>query len=111
MNGTAAILRDVYGRHAAKKIALQFGVTVAAARVWLAGRFPEHRTKELVAVVRQELERIDARNNEIRKHLGIGIGGDALTNTGNEVVGRIDIESALEARQTADGLGWEVADT
>lgn len=72
MSDAAAILRDVYGPHAAKKIARRFGVALITAKVWLAGRFPEHRTQELAAAVREELDRIDARNQEIRQRLGIG---------------------------------------
>lgn len=72
MSAAAAILRDIYGPNAAKKIARQFGVAVITAKVWLAGRFPEHRTQELARAVEAELARIEARNTEIRNQLGIG---------------------------------------
>ena len=65
----AAILRHVYGPDATKKIARRFGVSVDAAKVWLAGRFPKSRTAELAATVREELDRIERRNAEIRKYL------------------------------------------
>lgn len=70
----AAILRDVYGPNASKKIARRFGVAVVTAKVWLAGRFPEARTLELAAAVREELDRIDARNAEIRRLLDQPVG-------------------------------------
>lgn len=110
MSDAAAILRDVYGHGAAKKIARRFNVAVRTSKAWLAGRFPENRTNELAAVVRAELERIDARNNEIRKRLGIGNGGGGLADTRDEVAGRLDIECAGAAGPQADGLGFEVAD-
>ena len=71
MTDAAAILRHVYGHGATKKIARRFGVSVDAAKIWLAGRFPQNRTQELAAVVSEELDRIDARNQEIRRQLGI----------------------------------------
>lgn len=75
VSDTAAILREVYGPNAAKKIARRFGVAIVTAKVWLAGRFPENRTQELASIVREELDRIDARNKEIRMQLGLTNGG------------------------------------
>lgn len=110
MSETAALLRDVYGPHAAKKIARGFGVSIAAAKVWLAGRFPENRTNDLVAAVRQELDRIDERNKQIRERLGIGRGGGPA-NAGGEMVGRADIGRPVLVGPAADELGVEIADT
>lgn len=117
MSDTAAILRDVYGPNAAKKIARRFGVAVVTAKVWLAGRFPETRTRELAAVVAAELDRIDERNKQIRERLGIG-NGDEPTGAGGEVVGSADsgrvvadIGQSVLVGTAADGLGDEVADT
>lgn len=75
MSDTAAILRDVYGHGAAKKIARRFNVAVRTSKAWLAGRFPETRTQELTAAIREELDKIDARHSQIRKQLGLGSGG------------------------------------
>jgi hypothetical protein len=70
-SAAAAILRDVYGPNAAKKVARDFGVSIPAAKLWLAGRFPQARTLELKSAVDAELARIEQRNTEIRKQLGL----------------------------------------
>lgn len=57
MTTAAAILRDVYGHGATKKIARRFNVSVHAAKVWLDGRFPESRTQQLAAIVREDIAR------------------------------------------------------
>src|SRR4051812_3799414 len=53
----ASALRDVFGAGAAKKIARRFGVAIETANNWLDGLFPESRTEELAAVVREDLAR------------------------------------------------------
>lgn len=106
MSDAAAILRDVYGPNAAKKISRRFGVAIITAKVWLAGRFPETRTQELAIVVREELDRIDARNKEIRRSLGIGV--DGLTEASSETGGGAARGDALADRPEVTGMGGAI---
>lgn len=108
MSDAAAILRDVYGHGAAKKIARRFNVAVVTAKVWLAGRFPETRTQELAAVVREELDRIDERNKQIRKRLGIGNWDDGLAEAISETSGSTARVEALAPRSEITGVGGAV---
>lgn len=68
--GTA--LRLVYGPCAAKKLARSYGVSVATAKAWLAGRLALRREDRLTRLLedmarhRAELERVEAWINELR---------------------------------------------
>ena len=70
----AASLRLVYSPNAAKKIAREFGVSVATAKVWLAGRFPVARRDDLAQRINAELDRTEAMRAEIRRQWAGGGG-------------------------------------
>ncbi|MGE5151192.1 MAG: hypothetical protein ACM3II_13810 [Rhodospirillaceae bacterium] len=93
----AAALREVYGPHAAKKIARDFGVAIVTAKLWLAGRFPMARRDELAQRIRAELDRRDAISAEIRRRWATG---GAVETDGVVARGR-----AVVDRAQADGMG------
>ena len=112
MSDAGAILRDLFGRNAAKKIAREFNISVRTAKAWLAGLFPESRTNELVAVTRKELELIDARHRKIRKDLGIEDEERRGGAASRSAMGRgVDSGSAGPVGEAVDALGVEIADT
>jgi len=105
MSDAAAILRDTYSPHAAKKIARTFDVSIATAKVWLAGRFPEERTMQLKSAVDAELCRIEARNTEIRKQLGLeGRRSGGSDSTDDQTHRGSDVGTGREDRAPAVGL-------
>lgn len=105
VTASAAMLRDVYGPNAAKKIARRFGVAVITAKVWLAGRFPEHRTRELALAVRDELDRIDRRNAEIRRQLEQAESDRGIGEARDEAAGRGSVGLAVKDRAEAHRVG------
>ena len=66
MMAAAESLRLVYGPNAAKKIARSFNVAVVTAKLWLAGRAPTSREKEIAAALLAECLRLEAQIAEIR---------------------------------------------
>lgn len=100
----AEILRDVFGANAAKKIAKRFDVAIITAKVWLAGRFPQTRLNELAAAVKEELETIERRHEEIRKQLGLENDTKTRTQRGEptlcEVVGSTGVVLAQSSVST-----------
>lgn len=108
MSDASVILRDVYGPNAAKKIARKFGVAVITAKVWLAGRFPESRTQELAAAVREELNRLDARNKQIREQLGIGDAEAGDFHAGGKAGGGAPRAAAGPMGAATPGMGGEI---
>lgn len=102
MTDTAAILYDIYGRGGArKKIAREFGVSLASAQLWLAGRFPENRTEELRAAVREEIVNRYKRLAEIEHILGITDGGGPRKASG--AARRTEAGSAVADRERGTG--------
>jgi hypothetical protein len=93
----AAALRFVYEPNAAKHIARDFGVSVAAAKLWLAGRFPLARRQELAARIQARLDERDALAAEIRRQWAGGSDGEAA--------GSVDRRRLVEDRPPADPLG------
>jgi hypothetical protein len=59
MTDTAADLRLVYGPNAAKKIARRFGIAVVTAKLWLAGRAPSAREREIARALIAECDRLE----------------------------------------------------
>ena len=53
----AAVFRRLYREHAAKRIARDCGVSLSAAKKWLAGGPPEGRIDALIMAARAQLER------------------------------------------------------
>jgi hypothetical protein len=105
VTAAAAILRDVFGPHAAKKIARQFDVSIPAAKVWLAGRFPEHRTQQLIDAVRAEITRTNERNLEILRQLERSGGNRAAAGTSDEVGACAPLSGAVVARVSRVRVG------
>ena len=97
----AASLRLVYSPNAAKKIAREFGVAVATAKVWLAGRFPVARRDELAQRINAELDRQEAKRVEIRRQWALGGGGEKDR--------ALDSGRPHLARPQADRLGRKVS--
>lgn len=108
MSDAAAILRDVYGTNAAKKIARRFNVAVITAKVWLAGRFPEARTEELARAVGEELSRLEARHQQIRTQLGISNGTVGDVEASGEAGGFAAGGSAAAPGKADAGMGRDV---
>lgn len=54
---SAAVLRRVYGRHAAKVLAREHQVSPSATKKWLAGEVPAARAGRVVAQARLRLDR------------------------------------------------------
>lgn len=67
MTNAAADFRLVYGPGAAKKIARRFGIAVVTAKLWLAGRAPSAREREIAAALLSECDRIEALIAETRQ--------------------------------------------
>lgn len=67
----ASDIRFVWGigsdRHAAKRLARAFGVSVSAARLWLAGDVPEMRQRQLAIELIAEARRLRAELDEIER--------------------------------------------
>lgn len=62
-----APLRFIWPRHARKRIARAFGVSVHTAKDWLRDGVPLERRLELAAVVERELEGIEAELARMRE--------------------------------------------
>lgn len=67
MTDVSADFRLVYGPCAAKKIARQFGIAVVTAKLWLSGRAPTSREKEIARVMLAECDRLETRIADTRR--------------------------------------------
>jgi hypothetical protein len=66
----ADILRTVYGRNAAEKIAREWNVAPTTAKGWLRGQFPARRRLELVHRIDARLDWALEEQAAIRRRLG-----------------------------------------
>lgn len=60
-------LRFIWPRHARKRVARAFGVSIHTARDWLRDGVPAERRMELAAIIDRELDEIGAEIRRIRE--------------------------------------------
>lgn len=101
MSEAAADLRFVYGPNAAKKIARRFGVAVVTAKLWLAGRTPTAREREIARALLEECSRLEMVVADTKRRW------ERIADAENSPVAR---GKAAAARADADRVRIEVKD-
>ena len=64
---TGSDFRMLYGACAGKKLVGEFGIAIATAAVWLSGRVPVARRRQIAAALIVELDRQDALRSAARQ--------------------------------------------
>jgi hypothetical protein len=79
----AALVRVVFPRHTAKRLARLMGAETATARYWLHRRFSRARRRELGARLLAELDRQDMQERAAARQRLSEIAGDGWVGLGN----------------------------